>query len=181
MWETWVQSLAWEDPQEKGTAIHSSILAWRIPWTVHVVAKSWTRLSDFHSLTHSVGSVVKNQSICQCRRHVSDPWVRKIAWRGKGQPAPIFLPRISHGQRSLAGLQSLQGSQRIRHDWSDGTCSHKLALDHHPKLNISMMTKFLVVSSEMTILTHQFWPLTDERAHRTETACTLALILTLPK
>ena len=33
MWETWVQSLGWEDPLEKGTAIHSSILAWRIPWT----------------------------------------------------------------------------------------------------------------------------------------------------
>ena len=34
MWETWVQSLGWEDPLEKGKAIHSSILAWRIPWTV---------------------------------------------------------------------------------------------------------------------------------------------------
>ena len=33
MWETWVQSLGWEDPLEKGTATHSSILAWRIPWT----------------------------------------------------------------------------------------------------------------------------------------------------
>ena len=32
--ETWVQSLGWEDPLEKGKASHSSILAWRIPWTV---------------------------------------------------------------------------------------------------------------------------------------------------
>ena len=31
MWETWVQSRGWEDPQEEGMAIHSSILAWRIP------------------------------------------------------------------------------------------------------------------------------------------------------
>ena len=31
MLETWVQSLGWEDPLEKGTATHSSILAWRIP------------------------------------------------------------------------------------------------------------------------------------------------------
>ena len=30
--ETWVQSLGWEDPLEKGAATHSSILAWRIPW-----------------------------------------------------------------------------------------------------------------------------------------------------
>ena len=34
MWETWVQFLGWEDPLEKGKATHSSILAWRIPWTV---------------------------------------------------------------------------------------------------------------------------------------------------
>ena len=32
--ETWVQSLGWEDPMEKGTATHSSTLAWKIPWTV---------------------------------------------------------------------------------------------------------------------------------------------------
>ena len=35
MWETWVQPLDWEDPLEKGKATHSSILARRIPWTVH--------------------------------------------------------------------------------------------------------------------------------------------------
>ena len=33
MWETWVRSLGWEDALEKGKATHSSILAWRIPWT----------------------------------------------------------------------------------------------------------------------------------------------------
>ena len=53
MWETWVQSLGWEDPLEEGMETHSSILAWRIPrgrgaWqaVVHGVAKSWTQLSD---------------------------------------------------------------------------------------------------------------------------------------
>ncbi|KAJ1070162.1 hypothetical protein K5549_006710 [Capra hircus] len=33
IWETWVQSLGWEDPLKKEMATHSSILAWRIPWT----------------------------------------------------------------------------------------------------------------------------------------------------
>ena len=33
MQETWVQSLGWEDPLEKEVATHSSILAWKIPWT----------------------------------------------------------------------------------------------------------------------------------------------------
>ena len=53
MWETWVQSLGWEDPLEEGMATHSSILAWRIPvdrgawWaTVHGVTKSRTWLSN---------------------------------------------------------------------------------------------------------------------------------------
>ena len=34
MWETWVRSLGWEDPLEKRKVTHSSILAWRTPWTV---------------------------------------------------------------------------------------------------------------------------------------------------
>ena len=32
--ETWVRSLGWEDPPEKANATHSSVLAWRIPWTI---------------------------------------------------------------------------------------------------------------------------------------------------
>ena len=35
--EDLVRSLGWEDPLEKGTATHSSILAWRIPWTMYIV------------------------------------------------------------------------------------------------------------------------------------------------
>ena len=49
MQEIWVRSLGWEDPLEKGMATHSSILAWRIPWTEESVRlqsmgseKSWT-------------------------------------------------------------------------------------------------------------------------------------------
>ena len=33
MWETWVQTLGWEDSLEKGVAIYSNILAWKSPWT----------------------------------------------------------------------------------------------------------------------------------------------------
>ena len=43
MQETWVQSLGWEDPPEEGMAIHSSILAWRIPWTEASGPSSWGR------------------------------------------------------------------------------------------------------------------------------------------
>ena len=50
MQETRVRSLGREDPLEKGKATHSSILAWRIPWTTQSmgVAKSGTRLRDLH-------------------------------------------------------------------------------------------------------------------------------------
>ena len=48
MWETWVQSLGWEDTLEKGKAPHSSILAWRIPWTVWSMGSQRVRHhSDF--------------------------------------------------------------------------------------------------------------------------------------
>ena len=54
MQETQVQALGWEDTLEKGTATHSSVLAWRIPWTeepgklhtVQGVEKRRTQLSD---------------------------------------------------------------------------------------------------------------------------------------
>ena len=53
MQETWVQSVGWKDPLEKGVATHSSILAWRSPWTeepgglqVHGVTKSQTQLDN---------------------------------------------------------------------------------------------------------------------------------------
>ena len=64
-WETWVRSLAWEDPWRRGMATHSSILAQRIPmdrgaWqaTVHGVAKSWTeRVSTSAILNYSKSHV----------------------------------------------------------------------------------------------------------------------------
>ena len=54
MWETWVQSLGWEDPLEKGMATHSSVLAWIIPQTEEAGrlqskgSQSQTQLIDFH-------------------------------------------------------------------------------------------------------------------------------------
>ena len=53
VWETWVQSLDWEDPLEKGMATHSGILIWKIPWTEEPGGlqsmgskKSWTQFSN---------------------------------------------------------------------------------------------------------------------------------------
>jgi len=49
VWETWVRSLGWEDPLEKGKATHSGILAWRIPWTAESLGSQRVgHNSDFH-------------------------------------------------------------------------------------------------------------------------------------
>ena len=60
--KTWVQSLGWEDPLEKGTATHSSMLAWRIPWTeepsrlqsmgLQRVRHNWAFFSSLHFRNH---------------------------------------------------------------------------------------------------------------------------------
>ena len=75
MWKTWVRSLGWEDPLEQELATHSSILAWRIPWTenpmdgeawratVHTVTKSQTGLSDF-TFTLIISYIIGNLLIC---------------------------------------------------------------------------------------------------------------------
>ena len=65
MWETWVLSLGWEDPLEEGMATHSSILAWRIPWTEepgrlqsigsHRVRHNWSDLACWTILSFKPG------------------------------------------------------------------------------------------------------------------------------
>ena len=52
------------------------------------------------------GGTGSKESTCQCKRckrRGFDPWVRKIPWRRKWQLTPVFLPKICHRQRSLAG------------------------------------------------------------------------------
>ena len=66
--------------------------------------------SDFFILTdHCSGVCLK------CRRSKFNLSVRKILWRGKWQPTPVFLPGKSHGQRSLVGYDSW-GHKRVGHN-----------------------------------------------------------------
>ena len=52
---------------------------------------------------------------CQCRRQRFNPWVRRIPWRRKWQPIPVFLPGKSHGQRIPVGY-SPWGHKRVGHN-----------------------------------------------------------------
>ena len=133
MQETSVRSLGWEDLLEKGMAIHSSTLAWRIPWTIHGVAKSPTQLSDFHfhftkKQVDITASLVERISL-QCEKCGFDPWVKMIPWRRKRQSTPVFFLRISLRQRNLVGY-SPWGCKRVRHDLAT---KPSLSDSHHKK------------------------------------------------
>ena len=65
------------------------------------------------------GGTSDKEPTCQCRRHKRhrfDPWVRKMPWRRKWQPTPVFLPEESPWTEKPGGLYPM-GSQRAGHDW----------------------------------------------------------------
>ena len=64
MQEAWVQCLHWEDPLEKGMATHSSILAWRIPWTEEPGG-----LQSMGSQRAGHDSVTNTKSLIMLREH----------------------------------------------------------------------------------------------------------------
>ena len=67
------------------------------------------------------GGASGKEPTCQCRRrnrHKFNPWVRKIPWKRKWQPTPVFLPGESHEQTKPGRLQSI-GLQRVWCDWSN--------------------------------------------------------------
>ena len=65
MWETWVWSLGWEDPLKKGDANHSSILAWRIPWTLQSVGSQRGR-HNWVTFTFTFYMWVENSHVIRC-------------------------------------------------------------------------------------------------------------------
>ena len=74
-------------------------------WLEILLTPSFGRAHICH-LGFPGGASIKEPSY-QCRRFKrcgSNPWVGKIPWRRKWHPTPVFLPKESHGQRSLAGM-----------------------------------------------------------------------------
>ena len=70
MRETWVQSLGWEDPLEEVTVTHSSILAWRMPWTVE--SRGSQRVGhDWVTATFTSLSVTSNSAEVSILVHVT--------------------------------------------------------------------------------------------------------------
>ena len=85
---------------------------------IRVIINFWTLLNMESFLKVGTGLtswLSSKEHSCQCRRCRLEPWVRKVPWRRKWQPAPVFLPGKPHGQRSLVGY-SPWGHKRVRHD-----------------------------------------------------------------
>ena len=121
-----VQSLNQKDPLEEGMATHSSILAWRVPWTEgawYRVTKGLTQLKRLSMYTHTYGEdwvpwwLSREESACQCSRHRRR--VRSLGWEdlleeGMATHSSILAWRVPWTEEP-GGLQSM-GLQRVRQD-----------------------------------------------------------------
>ena len=84
--ETWVRSLGWEDPLEKGTATHSSILAWRILWT-----EEPGRLQYMGSQESDTAEQLKKKKKTSASWHCSKGWGWSSEQKQKKDPAFMEL------------------------------------------------------------------------------------------
>ena len=120
--------LSQEDPLEKNTATHSSILVREIPWTEQprrlqsTELQSWTRLSNWRttvdlSMDYPGGTVEWIR--LQCKRCGFSSWVGNIPWRRKWQPPFNILAWENPWTEEPSGLQSM-GSQKSQR-WLRGS------------------------------------------------------------
>ena len=97
------------------------------------------------------GSTSDKEPACQYRRHKSrgfDPWVGKSPWRRVWQTTPVFLPKKSHGQRSLAGYSPGVAKSRTQVAWLN---------THIPLLTGSL---YLLTNISLFLLAPPFYTLT---------------------
>ena len=105
MWETWDRSLGWEDPLEERKATHSSILAWRIPWTTQLqrVRHDWATFT----MAYSVATLKSETPLCRSKRdkEISEKntstlqahtRVRQRSIHRRGKNKKILSPRMSY-------------------------------------------------------------------------------------
>ena len=92
-----------------------------------------------------------NRIRLQCRSCRFHLWVRKIPWRKKWQPAPVFLSGKSHGQRSLVGY-SPWGRKRVGHDLVTKQQEEGYMSKFHPRLPV----RFRMTIIYCLVLVHSF-------------------------
>ena len=92
VWETWVLSLVWEGPLEKGTATHSNILSWRIPWTVQSMGSQ-------RVMYICVCLYIQSMSLHHCRSMCS---FRAAVLHGMAQLPRLIMANLSQPESFFA-------------------------------------------------------------------------------
>ena len=137
MRETWVWSLGWEDPLEKGKATHFSTLAWRIPWIQSMgsqrVGHNWATFTFTFLSTkwHSTLVALKCVSICTCvhsqtyqlilHKNLNQQQFSRLAMSAHKQyylpSLPVFLGQWNQKEIRFRGwLYFIWGARIITHD-----------------------------------------------------------------
>ena len=106
----WIRSLSQEDPLEKEMETHSRVLAWE-PWTEEPSFSGQLKREGCVYRAFPGGAVVEHLPAAE-GLHAGDTGL--LPGREARQPAPVFLPGESHGQRSLAGCGPWE--HRVGHD-----------------------------------------------------------------
>ena len=92
------------DCSPPSSSAHGILLARILEWVTMPSSQGSSWLRDWTCVSKVFPRSSISKRVClQCRRPGFDSWVRKMPWRRKWQPTPVFLPGESHGQRSLAG------------------------------------------------------------------------------
>ena len=126
MRETWVQSLSGEDPLEKGMKIHSSIFAWRTPWTeepggLQCMGPQESDITEQHTQTHThthnlgLPRWPSGKRVCLPMQLA---WVQSLGRSlGGGNGNPLQYSFLRDPWTEERGRLQFMGSQRVGHDW----------------------------------------------------------------
>ena len=125
-----------------------------LPWEQKCEGKSWQGISS--GLLRRLGG---KESACQYRRLGLSPWVGKIAWRRKWKPAPIFLPRKFHRQRTLSGYSPWSHKELDTAEWLNNR-PDKYKCRNPPK----RLTNWVQKHRKRTIRHNQLWFISRRQA-----------------
>ena len=108
MRKTWVRSMGWEDPLEKGTTAHSSILAWRIPWPIQSMGSRGVG-HDWVTFTFT------GKDWRQKKKGVAQDEMVRQHHRSVGMNLSKLQEIVKDRE---PGVLQLMGLQRVGHDWA---------------------------------------------------------------